>query len=129
MQFFTPVPMNRAVFYPNEEHSWFIDIELFFLDQNSPPVLDNQIGMDSERLAVSFQISQKRQSLKCSAKTAWKFPVVPELMQAAEEFCLERNVAPFVPSAFSSWPSKARFADAGPVPGPVASVSGTTTLQ
>lgn len=59
MQFFTPVPMNRAVVYPNEEHCWLIDIEPFFLDQNSPPVLDNQIGMDSERLAVLFQISQK----------------------------------------------------------------------
>lgn len=59
MQFFTPVPMNRAVVYPNEEHSWLIDIETFFLRQNSPPVLDNQIGMDSERLAVLSQNSQK----------------------------------------------------------------------
>lgn len=49
---------------------------------------------------------------------AWKFPMVPKLKQAGDEFCLERNLAPFVPSAFSSWPSKARFADAGLVPGP-----------
>lgn len=51
--------MNRAVVYPNEEHCWLIDIEPFFLDQTSSPVLDNQIGMDSERLTVLFQISQK----------------------------------------------------------------------
>lgn len=43
---------------------------------------------------------------------------------AEDEFSLERNSAPSVPSAFSSWTSwKARFADAGPVG------SGTMTLQ
>lgn len=44
---------------------------------------------------------------------------------AEDEFSLERNLAPSVPSAFSSWTSKARFADAGPV----GSVSSTVTLQ
>lgn len=63
--------MNRAVVYPNEEHCWLIDIEPFFLDQNSPPVLDNQIGMDSERLAVLFSNLTERQFLKCSAKTGY----------------------------------------------------------
>lgn len=44
MRFFTLVPMNRAVVYPNEEHCWLTDIEPFFLEQNSPPALENQIG-------------------------------------------------------------------------------------
>lgn len=114
MQFFTPVPMNRAVVYPNEEHCWLIDIEPFFLDQNSPPVLDNQIGMDSERLAVLFQISQKGTFWNAALK-----PVTEQQWQQKKSFSFANIVSALKWSSVAQHRATCWCPYQGPEPGPM----------